>query len=512
MKKILTLFLFFGFFSLRAQVNLVPNPSFEDFDSCSSTLFPLPGVGFMSDTLVFPCIKHWFRAELSQTVDLISDCDNRDSNRLSISFRNQAPRTGHAYCGIANYGKSYSKDSQTLLIYSEYPETRLITPLIKGHRYLCSFYANLSKWKVYNDVTSTFGFFFNYCAITNKNLTISFSDKYITAIDVPFIGPDPFIIAPSAICIDENRFLDDSLGWTKVSGIYTATGNERFLIIGNLDPLSNSKYKITIPSPLLGIDKDTAVLSYYNIDDVAVIDVTDFIIGDSNLCANELGVLSTNTIFEAYQWSDGSIERNAIIKGPGKYWCTITEGCDAYTDTFIVALKQDSGIAQQPKLEDDFTNCIEEKEYWPKTLSITPTSNKIIWSTGIFNTATISINNPGTYWVELRQGCDAKRDSIVVNGCPPPQAEIIIPNAFSPNNDNINDFLYLQIKDAQPLKWIIYNRWGEEVFHTDNNFYWSGYNDKGLPCNVGTYYFSLLYLDKKTSLEKYFKGSIELLK
>lgn len=61
-------------------------------------------------------------------------------------------------------------------------------------------------------------------------------------------------------------------------------------------------------------------------------------------------------------------------------------------------------------------------------------------------------------------GCDA-HDSvtvIVLN-----DAHIYIPNAFSPNNDGINDYLWVRSLGIVDLEFFrIYNRWGEVVFET----------------------------------------------
>ncbi len=54
---------------------------------------------------------------------------------------------------------------------------------------------------------------------------------------------------------------------------------------------------------------------------------------------------------------------------------------------------------------------------------------------------------------------------------------LYIPNAFSPNNDGINDYFqpYGQNIDPDTYKLSIYNRWGQEVFYTeDMNARWDG--------------------------------------
>ena len=55
------------------------------------------------------------------------------------------------------------------------------------------------------------------------------------------------------------------------------------------------------------------------------------------------------------------------------------------------------------------------------------------------------------------------------------EPNIFVPNAFSPNNDNNNDILYIHGKGIEDIYFAIYNRWGEKVFETTNiNYGWDG--------------------------------------
>lgn len=76
---------------------------------------------------------------------------------------------------------------------------------------------------------------------------------------------------------------------------------------------------------------------------------------------------------------------------------------------------------------------------------------------------------------------------------------IAVPNAFSPNNDRNNDFLYpLNAIKADKLEFTVYNRWGQMVFHTNNwKQGWDGrFNGQLQP--AGTYVWLLRYIDRDT--------------
>lgn len=72
-----------------------------------------------------------------------------------------------------------------------------------------------------------------------------------------------------------------------------------------------------------------------------------------------------------------------------------------------------------------------------------------------------------------------------------PVSHIEIPNAFSPNDDNINDKLCVKSKTTVGIvefRAIIFNRWGQKLYEwTDINDGWDGtYN--GRPVKQGTYF------------------------
>ncbi len=87
-------------------------------------------------------------------------------------------------------------------------------------------------------------------------------------------------------------------------------------------------------------------------------------------------------------------------------------------------------------------------------------------------------------------GCSAK-DSIrvLVNFF----EAVGIPTAFSPNNDGVNDVLFVRGYRVEELSFAVYNRNGEKVFETlDQNIGWDG-SYKGDPANPGVFHWVLYY-------------------
>jgi len=90
-------------------------------------------------------------------------------------------------------------------------------------------------------------------------------------------------------------------------------------------------------------------------------------------------------------------------------------------------------------------------------------------------------------------------------------AEIFVPNIFSPNNDGVNDVLYVFGPNIKAMTFFIYNRWGNKVFETQKqNIGWNGFHN-GLEAQIGVYVY---YLEAELINEKKIikKGNISLVR
>ncbi len=74
------------------------------------------------------------------------------------------------------------------------------------------------------------------------------------------------------------------------------------------------------------------------------------------------------------------------------------------------------------------------------------------------------------------------------------ECQLIIPNAFSPNGDGLNDqFKGLAACAPENLSFYVFNRWGEQMFHSqDPHIGWDG-NYKGEEMPLGVYVWMLSY-------------------
>ncbi len=115
------------------------------------------------------------------------------------------------------------------------------------------------------------------------------------------------------------------------------------------------------------------------------------------------------------------------------------------------------------------------------------------------------------YTVEMTDGDGCKTSTEVVVDVNDKHKLYYIPNAFSPNNDGLNDVFYVYGKAVSNMTLVIYDRWGEKMFESkDLSFGWNGVH-KGelMPSGVFVYYAEI-YFENGDRVEE--KGSITLLR
>jgi gliding motility-associated-like protein len=126
----------------------------------------------------------------------------------------------------------------------------------------------------------------------------------------------------------------------------------------------------------------------------------------------------------------------------------------------------------------------------------------------------ICFENTGTYPIQLiasnKFGSDTATKNIVVTGC---NDCIKTPNAFTPNNDGINDVFkaynncFLELFKIQ-----IYNRWSNLVFESDDiNNSWNG-KYKEIECEPDVYSYLITYKNSLKNKVEFKKGNITLLR
>jgi gliding motility-associated-like protein len=140
------------------------------------------------------------------------------------------------------------------------------------------------------------------------------------------------------------------------------------------------------------------------------------------------------------------------------------------------------------------------------TLKANGVFDQLLWNDNSTNTSII-VQKSGKYWVTASfiTGCKSSDTIWLVDG---EKKEIEIVTVFTPNGDGYNDYFVIKdIKNFQPVKLAIYNRWGDELYSSsDYQNKWDGtYKGKHLP--EGTYYYIL-----ETKDGKVYKGAVNILR
>ncbi|MFT3946312.1 MAG: gliding motility-associated C-terminal domain-containing protein [Agriterribacter sp.] len=219
--------------------------------------------------------------------------------------------------------------------------------------------------------------------------------------------------------------------------------------------------------------------------------------GDNEICFGE------NTRLEAsggnaYKWSPETSVSNVnspeVIVSPTEttiYAVQITEHvCNRDTLIEMNVVVHPSPLITAQKSND--INCITT------TAQLSATGgDRYIWSPSV-NLDNANVHNPvaspdSTTMFTVKgtnqYGCSAE-DSISVKVTKEGNPLYLVPNAFTPNNDGINDCLSLKKWGYMQLEeFSIYNRWGEKIFTTKNRMdCWDG-TYKGIVQPNGTFVY-----------------------
>ena len=227
MKKVFFIFYLLHFFC--GSQNLVPNGNFESYSSCPT--------GQGQTNFVTP-----WHDPTGATSDYFNAC-------APVSSFVNVPDGTMGFWQYANSGAGYVGLQAIQNVgseYREYIQVKLTDSLDSGECYKIIFYTNL----------------LNRVKKGCNNIGAYLSQTAITTAAPNVLNFTPQILLPG------NPVITDTVNWVKISGLYYATGGEKYITIGNFnDDSSTVTQIIDVASPY-----DVA---YYYIDDVSVLVCTD---------------------------------------------------------------------------------------------------------------------------------------------------------------------------------------------------------------------------------------------
>lgn len=225
---------------------------------------------------------------------------------------------------------------------------------------------------------------------------------------------------------------------------------------------------------------------------------------DTVICNSSSALMLARNNDYKYTWSNDETSSRIRIENPGKYWVKINNRGCSFIDTFSVAFFQGSTA----NFGSEVTFCLSDEN---RTLSVKPApGTRVTWSTG--STAfSISPTVKGDYWVRTEsKTCGTHVDSVKVKlkAC---DCEILVPNSFTPNEDERNDYFFPVLQcEYTYYSLTIFDRWNNIVFITNNvNGKWDG-RYKGNLCPDDLYVWRIETMEKGSDRKAVRTGQISL--
>lgn len=239
-----------------AGENLVPNPSFEEYNICPSGI-----VGRYERKL----IPDWVVPSRG-TPDYFNRCGKTDAcvpkNFAGVAKAN----SGVAYCGII-LRKNFTRDNkitgEKAEIYREYIQAELNAELVKGKKYKVKF---------------------NVCNSSNSRFAVDAIGAYIS-VERPKATHDEVLEFIPQIDNPRGKYISNRDYWVAIEGIYEAQGGEKFITIGNFNNNFSTNY-------IMMDGKSDFNYAYYYIDDVSVVEVLETydLVEESKLNAKQANI------------------------------------------------------------------------------------------------------------------------------------------------------------------------------------------------------------------------------
>jgi len=226
-------------------------------------------------------------------------------------------------------------------------------------------------------------------------------------------------------------------------------------------PSQNTTYYVTIANACgTGVDSVT----------VELVAPTATATGGGWMCRGETMELSASDAV-VYSWSPAALVANPNAQSTQVFPVETTTftihatdqfGCTGSTE-ITVNVWQPPYVDAGPDREVDWGDqvrlfgTVDSDEFWWSPAENLSCSDCL--------TPEVMVTDPGWYVLETvsPEGCTA-RDSVFVDLFYP----LYVPNAFTPNNDGVNDAFYVEGVEARGYKLEIYNRWGEVIFYSED--------------------------------------------
>ncbi len=292
----------------------------------------------------------------------------------------------------------------------------------------------------------------------------------------------------------------DSISFANSTPINNIATGQYFLYV------SDSNHCIYKSAPIKIDEIGSPSALYYEVKDAVCGAITGNILVDS---------AKNGSAPYTYAIDAGAYGINTVFPGitPGAHALKVNDayGC-SYSDSFNIKYVHSPVVELSPK---DTTVCYNQPVKFRVLVDASEVQG-ITWSIpGSGYTASVNASDNMEVFVTVTDNnhCTLQDSALVkVKACNPPETCVVIPTAFSPNNDGYNDRIGPIANGCRinNLRFSIYNRFGELVFVTsaiDNK--WDGmYKGKQQPAGAYVYYCVYTGAD---NVSRVIKGTILLI-
>jgi gliding motility-associated-like protein len=213
---------------------------------------------------------------------------------------------------------------------------------------------------------------------------------------------------------------------------------------------------------------------------------------------------------------DNFVVGNETFTETGEYTIVLQSalGCDSTVllNLLVNNLPNIDAVADQPTV--NIGEAVQLNVTTSETLTYNWTPADLVSNSEIQNPTAV-LNESTWFYVTATNGQTQCRftDSVFVelNELSCSKENVFIPNAFTPNGDEVNDIFIPRSVILKSMKLLVVDRWGHEVFESnDINVGWDG-NYKGQPAQVDSYGY--YFIGECSQGEKItIKGNVSLLR
>ncbi|MEZ5017118.1 MAG: gliding motility-associated C-terminal domain-containing protein [Flavipsychrobacter sp.] len=224
----------------------------------------------------------------------------------------------------------------------------------------------------------------------------------------------------------------------------------------------------------------------FNVEALAV--QVNVLQADTTICYGDTLLLSAtvNPSVAKLKWNTEDTTLTTKASAAGRYRLEANfDGCIGYGDVYVENFPRIS-IELGPNREI----CADEPILLPE-IATSEQTDVYLWQDGSTDRK-FRVKEAGVYYVTVSNHCQTIRDTVTVTvrNC-----RLFFPDAFTPNGDGKNDIARFlgDLAYVTEYELHIFNRWGEEVFASnDIKAGWDG-THKGEPAVVDTYYYYIKY-------------------